>query len=422
MHIPPAARVLPDRVFYGWYVAVACGALLMVTVGVGYYGLAIFLGPLQDEHGWSNTVVSGATGLYFTVGGITGAIVGGHIDRHGPLRLQLVGVILLAAAAASIGFIDQPWQLYLSYTLLAIGFGMSSAVATNAIMARWFVTRRGRAMSVANTGISVGGVVLVPLGTALVSSGGLELASVVLAVLVVALGLPVILGVLAWTPSDMGLEPDGGQPAPARARPVDLAVQQRVWSRRQAARTLSFWAILVAFALVLMAQTGFVIHQISFLTERFGSANAAAAALSTTAFGSVVARLVVGIFADSIDKRMLTIALFATQSLAVIGIVLVEHQVVTYLLVLVIGFTIGNIYMMQSLIIGETFGMVSFGTILGLVGFASQSASGIGPFAIGWLEDTTGGYDVPFLVTAAVTMVAAVIVGFARPPAPLPAS
>jgi sugar phosphate permease len=411
--------VLPQRVFYGWYIAVACGVLLMATIGVGYYGLAVFLGPLQDTHGWSNTVVSGATGLYFTVGGLTGALVGGHIDRHGPLRLQLVGVVLLAAGAASIGFVDQPWHLYLAYTVLAVGFGMSSSVAVNAIMARWFVARRGRAMSVANTGISIGGVLLVPLGTILVERGGLELASVTLSILVLGLTLPVILGVLAWTPADMGLEPDGGKPASPRARPVDASVQHRVWSRRQAARTGAFWAILGSFALVLMAQTGFVIHQISFLTDRFGSASAAAAALSITAFGSIVARLVVGIFADAVDKRFLTMGLFVTQGMAVIGIVAVDHRVVTYALVLVIGFTIGNVYMMQSLLIGEAFGMVSFGTILGLVGVASQSASGIGPFAIGWLEDTTGGYDVPFLVTAGVTIAAAALVWFARPPVPI---
>ena len=41
--MPVAARFLPDRVFYGWYVAVACGLMMWVTVGVGYYGLATFL-------------------------------------------------------------------------------------------------------------------------------------------------------------------------------------------------------------------------------------------------------------------------------------------------------------------------------------------------------------------------------------------
>jgi MFS family permease len=418
---PLASRLVPARVFYGWVVALGCGVVLMVTVGVGYYGLAVFLGPLREAHGWSNTVVSGATGLYFTVGGITGALIGGRIDRDGPRRVQAIGIVLLAGAAAMIGHVDQPWQLYVVYTVLAVGFGMSSSIAVNAIMARWFVARRARAMSISNTGISVGGVLLVPVGTWLVESGGITLAGTVMAALVLVLALPVVLWVLVFTPAEMGLLPDdGATPAPSRRASLDSSVQTRVWTRRQAASTVSFWAILVAFALVLMAQTGFVIHQISFLTERFDSAGAAAAALSITAFGSIVARLVVGVFADALDKRILAAALFAIQGFAVAGVVMVENLAVTYLLVLVVGFTIGNIYMMQSLLVGEAFGMVSFGSILGLVGVASQTTSGLGPFVIGWLEDVTGGYRVPFLVAAATTLVSATVVLLARPPAPEP--
>jgi len=35
--IPPGAHLLPDRWFYGWYIALACAALMFVGVGVGYY-------------------------------------------------------------------------------------------------------------------------------------------------------------------------------------------------------------------------------------------------------------------------------------------------------------------------------------------------------------------------------------------------
>jgi MFS family permease len=418
---PPAARLLPSTVFYGWYIAVACGLLLLVTVGVGYYGLAVFLGPLQEANGWSNAAVSGATGLYFSVSGITGALVGPRIDRDGPLRIQLVGIVLLAGAVSTVGVVGELWQLYAVYTVLAVGFGLSSAVAVNALLARWFVTRRARAMSISFTGVSVGGVLLVPLGTALVGAGGLELAGPVLGGIVLALGLPVILGVLAWEPADLGLKPDGGAPPPKVARAtLGDDVQLRVWTRREATRTLAFWAILVGFVLVLMAQTGFVIHQLSFLEGRFGSANAAAFALSVTAFGSIVARLVVGIVADSLDKRLLAVGLLVVQGCAVLVVVAVESTVVTYAMVLVVGFTIGNVYMMQTLLVSELFGMVSFGTVYGLIGVASQTGSGVGPFAVGWLEDLTGGYTVPFTVTAIATFVAAGVIALARPPAGAP--
>ena len=413
-----AARALPGSVFYGWYIAVACAALMFVSVGVGYYGLAVFLRPLREANGWSNGAVSGATGLYFTVSGITGAVIGSRIDRNGPLRLQRAGIFLLAGAVSLVGFVSSLWQLYALYTVLAVGFGMTTGVAVNAIMARWFVNRRARAMSISFTGVSVGGVVLVPLGTALVGAGGLELAGPVLGALILVVGLPVLWGVLVWEPSEMGLLPDDGAPPPKVVRAsLDDAVQRRSWTRKQAMGTVAFWAILVGFVLVLMAQTGFLIHQISFLEVRFGSRGAAALALSITAMGSIIARLVVGVFADNIDKLALTIGLLVVQGAAVLTVVAFDSTPLTYVLVLVVGFTIGNIYMMQSLLVSEVFGMVSFGTVFGLIGVASQTGSGLGPLLVGWLEDRTGGYSAPFTVTAGLTFAAAAILLLARPPA-----
>lgn len=411
-----AARVLPRRWFYGWYIALACSALMFVGMGVGYYGLAVYLGPLKEAHGWSNTAVSGATGLYFSVMGVTSAFVGPRIDRRGPLRFMVVGMVLCGVAASLIGFVRELWQLYAVYAGLAVAVGMSVGVAINAIMTRWFVRRRARAMSISATGVSLGGVVLSPLISRLIDIGGLELAAPAMGALILAVALPVILFVIAWDPREMGLHPDGIplDEAPTRAT-LAADVQLRRWTPQEAMRTLPFWAILIAFLLVLLAQTGYVIHQISFLSERMGSRSEAAFALSVTAFGSIVARLVVGTFADALDKRLLTVVLLLVQASAVVGIVLVENIVSTWFLTLVFGFTIGNIYMMQSLLVGEIFGLVSFGSIFGLVNFAGQVGSGGGPFLVGLLEDVTGSYTVPFILTAALTYLAAGVILLARP-------
>ncbi|MEX2081325.1 MAG: MFS transporter, partial [Dehalococcoidia bacterium] len=345
---PPAAKVLPQGVFYGWYIALACSLLMLVGVGVGYYGLAVYLKPLQEAHGWSNTAVSAATGLYFSVAGLTSAFIGPRIDRHGPMRFMAVGLVLNAVSAGAIGFVNELWQLYVVYAVLAFGFGISSGVAVNAIMTRWFIRQRAKAMSISSTGVSLGGVVIPPLASVLIDAGGIELAATVLAIAVVVVSVPVLALVIAWDPAQMGLKPDGNLgPAPANPR-VSEESQMRYWGRREALGTMAFWSVLIAFLLVLTAQTGFVIHQISFLEERLGSRNEAALALSTTAMGSIIARLIVGLFADAMDKRWLTAGLFVIQGTAVLLVLATENVAATYLLTLTFGFTIGNIYMMQS--------------------------------------------------------------------------
>lgn len=417
--IPVASRFLPKHIYYGWYIAIACAVFSFVGVGVGYYGLAVFLKPLKDEHGWSTTMVSGATGLYFSVAGLAAAFIGPYVDRHGPLRFMGAGAICCALLAALIGFASQLWQLYLIYTLLGTASGIGTSVTTNAIMTRWFVRRRAFAMSISSTGVSVGGVVLSPLISVLIDIGGVRLAAPIMGILVLAVAVPMVLFVLSSDPREMGLVPDGNPPPPEEPhrqnRFLSEEAQLRRWTVAEARRTLSFWCILIAFLLVLTAQTGFVFHQISFLETRFGSQNAAAFALSVTALGSIVARLIVGRFADMVDKRKLTIWLFIIQGSAILFIIHTGNIPLTWLLTLTFGFTIGNVYMMQSLLVAEIFGMVSFGTIFGLVSMVGQVGAGGGPFGIGFLRDATGGYGIPFTITALLTYAAAVVIAFARP-------
>ncbi len=414
-------RLLPKRVHYGWWITIGVAALMFTTVGVGYYGLAVFLRPLQEENGWSTTAVSGATGMYFTISGVTGFFLGPYIDRLGPRRFMLGGVLLVGVSAIMLGFVDTLTELYLVYFVQALAFGMAGSVSVNSILARWFMTRRAQAISVSSTGVSMGGMVLSPLGSWMVGIGGVSLAAPVLGSLVLVIGLPIVAAVLVWSPADVGSEPDFGQPNTG----VDDSalgddVQLRVWTRGDAAKTVPFWAILIAFLLVLMAQTGFLLHQIAFLEDRFGSRDAAALALSTTAFGSIVARLIVGRFADRLDKVILSAALFVIQGLSVLGVLAFEGTAITYLFVLIVGFTIGNIYMMQTLLVAEKFGLVSLGTVLGVIGLAAQAGSGAGPFLVGWLEDRSGGYNTPFMLCAAATLLSAIVVMLAKVPVDRP--
>lgn len=417
---PLAARLLPARYYYGWYVVAGVALVMLCGIGVGYYGLAVFLKPLQTAHGWSNASVSGATALYFVISGLSAAAVGPAIDRRGPMPYLTAGLLLTAVMVGCIGFVEELWQLYAVYALLAAAFGMAGGVSTNVIMARWFIRRRARAMSISATGVSSAGVVLPPLVAWLIGAGGLGLATPVIAAFTIVVGLPIVFLVLVWDPRQMRLPPDGPVPAtgPPPSAALSEAVQTRRWTLRQAMRTLSFWALAIAFVLVLLAQTGFLIHEIAFLEERTGSRTSASLALSIGAIGSIVARLIIGGFADALSKRHLTAALFAFQAASVLLMVHVDTAATNYLFALTFGLTIGNVYMMQSLLTSEIFGYVSFGAVFGMISFTSQVSSGAGPLLVGLLEEATGGYETPFLVTAGVTLAAALVVLLARPVRP----
>jgi sugar phosphate permease len=408
---PPAARLTSGKVFYGWYVAVACTVMMYVTVGVSYYGLGLFLRPLRDEHNWSNGVVSGATGAFFLISGLASLVAGPWIDRWGPRVFLGVGIVLTAIGAASVGFVSEVWHLYLAYGLLAVAYGLGAVVPVSTLMSRWFIHKRAKAMMVSSTGVSLGGATLVPIGAILIERGGLRLAAPVLGAVVLGVALPVLLLVISQSPAEMGLRPDGGVAPPATTR-IDEASQYRVWTRPEVLRSWSFWAIVVAFFLCLAAQTAVLIYQLTFLQEpnKLGSRGAAALAVTTTTVGSILARIVVSLFADRLDKRYMAAVLFVLQAGAIAGYLAVHSTVAIYAVALVFGFTIGNIYMSQSLLVGELYGLMSFGTVYGMVALAGQIGSGLGLIGLGRLIDLSGGYTEPFLLLAAFDLVAAVVV------------
>lgn len=404
-------------VFYGWVVTVGISLVSLVVVGIGFYGLTLFLNSFVRDRGWDTSTVSLATSLYFITSAIAGTAVGRSVDRRGARGWLVAGACVMALALVGIGQVDAPWQLYFAYPALALGFAMTGSVPTSAIITRWFVLRRARAMSIAHTGVSVGGVVLVPFTAKLIVDQGLEVATAFLAALIVGVVLPLAFWVLRGSPEPFGLEPDGGAAHVASDPPPHFHadIQMRRWGTREALRTSTFWTLVAAFGGILFCQVAAAMHQMALVRDHLDSTEAALA-VSTTAMASLVARLVVGSFADRVSKRRLGVTLILLQAGALAAFSVASSPLALYAASLAFGFTVGNLFMLQTLLVGELFGLVSFGTVLGLLQLLTQTLSGLGPYALGLLYDATGGYPTGMRLLAGIAVLAAVALSRVRPP------
>lgn len=410
------ARLFP-RAFYGWIVAAGTGAVSFVTVGIGFYGQTLLFDGLRSAYGWPIASLAGASSLFFVVSALASPIVGLRVDRDGPRRYIVVGACLLAASLVAVAWLDHPWQLYLVYPAMALGFTMSSAIPSSALIARWFVASRARAMAFSQTGVSLGGMFLVPLATWLMSTAGLRSAMLVLAGLLLAIAIPVTAGVLRSRPEDYGLEPDGGPQQGPEGKRLPLAGQRRRWETREVLRTPSFWLLCVAFSGILFAQVGVLVHELALLRERLDLATAAVA-FALTPLGSAVARIAVGLVADRLDRQRLAVGLFAVQALALYAFGWAPDTASLFAVSFLFGCTIGNIFMLQALLVGEFFGMMSFGSVYGLLQLATQVASGLGPFGLALLVDYFGDYRGALGVLAGVAALSALVLSRVSPPRP----
>ena len=388
-----------------------------VVVGIGFYGMAVFLDALCSERGWPRTQVSFATTLYFVTSGLVGPIVGRGVDRHGPRVWMAAGAVVMALALLAIGVVSEPWHLGVVYPLLAVGFAMTGPIPASAIVNHWFEAQRARAMSIAQTGVSVGGIVMVPIVSRVVIDDGLGTATLGLALLLVCVVVPVVAFVLRDSPRPLGLEPDGAA-APAPGDPPVPASHH--WTSRQAIATPTFWGLVIAFSGILFCQVATAMHQISVLRVHL-TPEVAALAVSTTAAGSFVARLVVGSFADRVDYRKLGVVLILFQATSIATLSFADSGPWLFAASLFFGFTVGNLFMLQSLIVADLFGVASFGAVLGSLQLVTQTASGLGPLALGGLHAVFDGYAPGLRVLAGLAVLSALVltrVPRPRPPGP----
>lgn len=408
-----------EGIFYGWWIGLAGTLILTISSGLGFYGHGVFLDPLCHAHGWSKGSVSSAVTLYFFTSGISGMIIGRQIDRFGPRRLLVIGSLTVGLAFVLLSHVTALWQLYAVYLLMAVGWSGTSLIPVNALLVNWFILKRGKVMSLVMCGLSIGGIIMVPLATFLIARWGLALSLPFLGALFCLGIIPAALLVVKQRPSDVGQFPDGRVPRHEPDDQVTAALrydhQLKPWTRTQAMRTVAFWAIVSAFFLAMICQVAYLVHQISFLSKSLGLTGAATA-VSLTAAASIAGRLILGVFIDPLDKRHVAMGLFLLQGAAILGLAFSSHPLVLYAGTFIFGLTMGSIIMTQSLITAECFGMISFATVSGLAGMFVGVGSAIGPTIAGMIYDTTRSYHAAFTSFAVVSVLAAVAILFAKPP------
>ena len=325
--------------FYGWWIVAAGAIILFVSSGIGFYGHGVILDPLRNVHGWSKGTVSSAITLFFFSNGIVGLIIGRWMDRHGPKWFLVCGSVVFGLSISALNGCNSIPQLFTAYLIMSVGFCCTSLVPVNTLITNWFIRKRGLAMSIANTGLSVGGVILVPLTSYLIIQKGLGITLPVLGCLYSMVIIPMAVFFIKQRPSDLGQYPDGDHPDRAiekQNRTRAAADQMRVWTRTQAMKTMAFWAIAVAFMLALGGQIAYLIHQVSFIGQYLGPQKAAMA-VSITAAASITGRLVLGTFVDRCEKRYVAMGCFFIQGLAVLVLAFYHHVVLLYLCTFVFG-------------------------------------------------------------------------------------
>ena len=395
-----AAMTAPHPEFrHAWPVIFACFLVAIQAWGFGFYGLSVFVARLQAEQGWSTALVSGATIAFYLVGAALITRLPLIIARIGPRIVLPAGVALMSLGAIAAGHATQPWHMVAGFLIMGAGWSAISVAGVAATIALWFDTRRGLAISIALNGASAAGFTIAPALVWLADDLGLARASLWLALGSAAIVIPLVL---------LGLLPARPAPPSAAAQAIAAGDPRPAFATQaEALRSWHFWSVAAPFAVILMAQVGFLVHLVTLLTPTLG-ARGAGIGLALVSIMAVLGRLALGLVIDRIPQRpAAAIGLMLQAAGLLLVFALPASPAALYTACVLYGLWVGNNITLPSLIIQREFAAPSFGLIVGLSTAIGQISYAFAPALLGAVHDLTGGYPAVLLLTAAMVALGA---------------
>lgn len=364
--------------------------VLFWIVGVSVWGLPFFYDFMVQQFGWTRAQVTSGNALSkLVVGPVFGFLSGWVVDRFGPRRLMMIGILLAAIALVGLGWTSTLGTFYFFYLCNALGYVTGGPLPNQVLLTRWFDRSRGKAMGFAYLGIGIGGAAVPWIAHGLVHRFGWQAALEILGVLIAAVSLP-----LAFLLKE-----------PPEARAPSVSVESA--SPKAAFRTVSFYLLTVGSMCSIAAVSGTQQNLKLYLSlDRHFTQRDAAGVLSLVLGFSIAGRLLVGWLADHISKKHVMLLTYLFVALGIPMLFLGNSRPLLWLSAAVFGIGLGGDYLVIPLMTAEIFGIEMLGRLLGVILTAGGIAEAAAPWAVGRLRDLTGSYS-----GACVALVSVALVG-----------
>jgi MFS family permease len=409
-----------DQVFYGWLIVGAIFVVQLFMVGFFTYGFPLLVDPVQREFDSSVTDVMLGISIAGLVGAVVSPIVGPLVDRWSARSLIVIGTLSLIAGLLLMSISQGVYQFAIVVALLLGPANvLVGPITGSTLVSRWFSALRGRALGIAATGTSVGGLLVPLLLQNSIASMGWRDALQLLAGCVAVLVLPLMVFALRNHPSDLRLHPDGVEPTEPAASAE--AVPQN-WTTGEILRSRSFWLIGTSLGLLFLAYIGALANLHKYATELGVEAKSATHLIQTIAVTGFIGKLVFGWAADRISLRL---GLWFAQGLAAAGIAILSLEPGYPAMALgasLMGLAAGGMLPVWGAMVGAAFGVMSFGRAMGLMMPLITAFVVPGPILAALSMDHSGSYTLALQGFVAAVGISAMLLFPLRPTAKQPSS
>ncbi len=381
-------------------VAITSFLALFSIVGIALYGLPFFYDFMVKEFGWTRAqVTSGNAYSKLIVGPLFGFVAGYMIDKFGPRRMMMTGIVMAGGALIGLSLMSGLfWIFYLCYLFNALGYVCGGPLPNQVLLSRWFDKSRGKAMGFAYVGIGIGGTIVPLLAAWLIGEIGWRGALATLGTLMIVIALPAAYFVK---------ESPEGKVVGAKAPSEPLAPIGHIF------RTPAFY--LLAFgsfcSIGALGATNQNLKLFLSLDQGFTQMEAGRIASLILAC-SIAGRLFMGWLADRWPKKRVMMLIYLLDGSALPLLFFADQPGVMILFAILFGLGLGGEYMIIPLVVGEMFGVKVLGRIMGIILTADGVAEAATPMLVAKIRDSTGSYDAGFALLIALSFLGLLAISF----------
>lgn len=416
---------LPQGMFYGWVIVGVSWLANAVTSTMNPVVFSIFIVPMRQDLHISLSTLAWTVTLRQLSGGLVSPWMGRLVDNFGARWMGFFGGLLAGATLISLYFVDNIWTLYVLYALSGLGgFGtFGGNLLTTVPAANWFIAKRGRATSIAGTGVGLGTAAGVPIAQLLIHTLGWRWAWVIFGLAIWIVILPSYGLLMRRRPEDLGLYPDGasaqGASAGSReaggiARPPPGEVN---WTLGQALRAPVLWSVLLASTLYVFSTSAVLYLRVPFWNDRGVSPQALAWGVASDPFTVIFAMLLFGFLAERFPVRYMAVVGGVWRGISMVPLLAggsragyVFFHNVTW------GIGSGAMAATQNLVIPAYFGRMAQGAIRGVTAPVMIAAGALGAPVVGYMLDAGIGINFIWQLGLVMMVVSGLVFIFLKPP------
>ena len=394
-----------NKYYYGWYIAIALAITETVSYGVMFYAKDVFLIPMENSLGWSRSELTAGFSLALLVAGGMAIPVGYWLDKRGSRLLMSVGSIAGTILVLMWSRVTSVQEFLIIWALLGFCYSAVFYEPAFAVIATWFVHKRGTAMAIVTFSAGFASTIFIPLADALLLAFGWRNAIVILGIILGVVTIPLHVFVLRRRPADLGLFPDGEATAPQIKTNSAINLKSIFRSR-------FFWILTLAFAISTLSMSAVRVHFIPLLISLGIDPSRAALASGSIGIMQVMGRMFFAPIERHFSSKSMVIGVFMLMTVSFFILLIGASPLLIILFIVLYGMAVGTQTLVRPLIVADVYGATFYGRISSVMAVFLTLATTIAPVGAGVMFDIFASYTQMLYVVVGFSILSIIMIWF----------